>query len=171
MMTGIAMNVIHHIEDIENALREISRVLKPGGKFYTANLTHGAYDLLPDFIVLRWLGLLTERYRNWRLTRANNADATAYVRRGAYPNGLNMLSVEEWRHVAAKVGLEVFLVAPYSRKFLATLMLDLRYMGLEVPERLSGAVRREVIKIAQEDVASPPAFGDAFSVLLGFRKP
>jgi len=42
------INVLHHLDDFSGILREVSRVLAPGGKFLVAEFTKEGFDILDE---------------------------------------------------------------------------------------------------------------------------
>jgi ubiquinone/menaquinone biosynthesis C-methylase UbiE len=109
--TAISNCVLEHIPDIDQALCEISRVLKPGGLFVGTMVTDQLASLLGIPRLLQSIGL----------THAADAYATWFNRKARH---YHMLSPTEWSARLANAGLEV----TRSQYYLgpkATLVFDL----------------------------------------------
>lgn len=79
-----AQNVLEHVLDLEGALAEVARILRPGGGF--AADSRNRYDLFfrEPHVLLRWVGFLPRRwqarYVHWR--RGLNYDDTRLLSYG-----------------------------------------------------------------------------------------
>lgn len=56
---------LHHVEDPAGAIREIARVLKPGGKVVLTDADEHAHEFLRTEHHDRWLGFPRENVRRW----------------------------------------------------------------------------------------------------------
>jgi ubiquinone/menaquinone biosynthesis C-methylase UbiE len=98
-----AQNVLEHVMDLDGALREVGRVLRPGGAF--AADSRNRYDLfmLEPHVRLRWVGCLPRRWQ------------AAYVRarRGLAYTGTRLLSYGELLSALRRhVGLRTVITYP-----------------------------------------------------------
>lgn len=94
----IEIGSLHHSDDLDRTLREISTRLKPGGTLVALDRAHR--DGLPD--VQRRLMLDLEYSAAWK--RANHYPDAPLTRR---QNGEHEITLGEWRAAFARAGLEL----------------------------------------------------------------
>lgn len=92
--TVLANSVVTHIPDLDDALSEIHRVLKPGGMFIATVPTPAFYDRFAPVLVLRKLGL----------SRRAEAFAESYDARWGQRH---FLACEAWRDRLAENGFRL----------------------------------------------------------------
>jgi SAM-dependent methyltransferase len=59
---------LHHVESPLNAIKEMVRILKPGGKLFITDLDEHCFDFLKTEHHDRWMGFKREDIKNWLLT-------------------------------------------------------------------------------------------------------
>lgn len=98
--TVVSNCVLEHVPPLDETLCEISRVLKPGGRFIGTMVTDQMSDLLGFPRLFRFLGFapLATRYAAWLNRKAVH---------------FNMLPAEEWRERLGRAGLRVIQTKPY----------------------------------------------------------
>lgn len=62
---GFANMYLHHVEDPQTAIREMARILKPGGKLVITDMDTHAYEFLRTEQHDRWLGFAHSDVRRW----------------------------------------------------------------------------------------------------------
>lgn len=172
LRTVVAMHVLHHVPELEKALAEIARVLRPGGRLYATVETCHAWTRLPDALALRWIPVLGRRYERWRLTRTNpGPDIRApYVGTGPYAQGMARFGLDRWRAIAGAVGLRLVEVKPYANALITGILRDARYQGLPCPEDMVEAVNDAVVRACRREVGEGLAFERAHCAFLDFEK-
>lgn len=100
--TVVSNSSLEHVNDIDSALREIARVLQPGGKLYFTLASHYAYD---------W----------WPLSKRAKQD---YLR---FQPVFNYFTIEEWQKRLDKAGLNVVRYRYYLDRKTTQLLLWLDY--------------------------------------------
>ncbi len=56
---------LHHVEDPAGAIREMARIVKPGGKVVITDLDEHAFEFLRTEQFDRWMGFNREQVRQW----------------------------------------------------------------------------------------------------------
>ena len=73
--TAYSAMLLHHLADPGIGIREMARVVKPGGKVIISDLVEHHYDWVREVMADVWLGFTEEQVREW-LTGAGLADIT-----------------------------------------------------------------------------------------------
>ncbi|MFH1950047.1 MAG: class I SAM-dependent methyltransferase [Pseudomonadota bacterium] len=100
--TVISNSSMEHLADIDTTLKEIARVLKPGGRLYTTFASHYAYEWWP-------------------------CGQDALNRYLSFQPVYNYFPLQEWEHRMARVGLRVVSHQYYLSKSATRLLLFLDY--------------------------------------------
>ena len=92
----IANMMLYHVPDLQRALTEVRRVLKPGGSFYAA--TYGEHGIVEALCrILAPLGLQDETNKRFTLQNGGAVlgDFFSEVRRFDYPDSLRVTDMED----------------------------------------------------------------------------
>lgn len=127
MASVVSNSVLEHIPDVRSVLKEIGRVLRPGGKFaFTVpNPGYLAHLALPAWLSTIRLDSLGERYRRWfrAMTRVEN-----------------LAWEDEWREWLAQAGLDLVATLRYFSPAALRVLEGGHYFGIPslVARKLTG---------------------------------
>lgn len=65
VQTAFANMYLHHVEDPARAIREMARIVRPGGRVVITDLDEHSYEFLRSEQHDRWLGFKREDVRRW----------------------------------------------------------------------------------------------------------
>jgi SAM-dependent methyltransferase len=156
--TVMTNSVLEHIEDLDAAMRDVSRVLRPGGRILITTPSHRFGDLLLGTTIFRRLRLagLSRAYALWfnRHSRHFHTDSAEVWIRRLDANGF---SVMRWHYYFSERALHAFDLAHYaSIDRLISFRLTGRWNALRIPAvvRLLGQwLRRYDVSDPVEDGA------------------
>ncbi len=73
--TAFSSMLLHHLGDPAQGVREMARIVRPGGRIVISDLTKHHYDWTREVMADVWLGFTEEQIRQW-LAAAGLADVT-----------------------------------------------------------------------------------------------
>jgi SAM-dependent methyltransferase len=152
----ISNSVLEHIPDLEPVIREVGRVLKPGGRFYYTVPCPGFHDNLLGSIV-------------------PGADRGAYLARlDKRLAHFNYLTREDWQNLCGRHGMTVDLVTGYLGQKATRRWETLSRMTGGLLHTLSFGRRRPIeiqralrLREFQNSGSFPRSFASALSALIG----
>ena len=170
LKTVVSMHILDHIKNLDPVFAEMSRVLVSGGTFWASTYAQNTYEFLPEFPLLKKLGILSERYRNWRLKKVNARDGWSYLIEDGFGNGLNQFSLVEWKELAERHGLELLEAKPFNWGRVWMLLSDAETQGFFCPKFMTSFILMLLHRLCRFELLNPPPFDQAANVFLVFRK-
>jgi len=170
LRTVFSIHILDHIKNLDPVFAEMNRVLVPGGTFWASTYAQNTYEFLPEFPILKKLGMLSERYRNWRLRKVNARAGWPYLIDDGFGNGLNQFSLVKWKELAEHHGLELVEAKPFNWGRVWMLLTDAEMQGFFCPKFMTSFILKLVHRLCRFELLNPPPFDQAANVFLVFRK-
>lgn len=165
----VMVHIIDHVIHTSALLKEIHRVLKPGGCLIMSGYSKNTFEHLPgvklrNMISKRW----ASRYKTARVTMKNPRGSQLKSDFEYDANGQNMFSLAEWRDICNDHGFRLADFAFFGRYF--SYFTDMEYRGYYNSFLFNRCLYAVISAIVEREKINPLSEEDSTNVILVLQK-
>lgn len=165
----IMVHIIDHIVDIGQGLKEISRILKPGGYLVMTGFSKYTFENLPGvrlrkIFSKKW----SNRYKEERLAKNNPRGSPLKSDFEYDATGQNIFSIEEWRGIAKAYGFEVKDYGFFGKYF--SYFKDIEYRGYHNSILFNRFIYAAISEIIERERRRPLSEEASTNIILVLKK-
>ena len=171
--TVVMVHIIDHLTDIDSALKEIARVLRPGGELVFSTYSSHIFDNMPIYKLLEKFNKNAAiKYRNWKCYRHYRFKGFApYI--NSSPDdatGQNLFTSTEWNVKGNHYNLNLISHVPFNSGIIFMSLMDYFHIGYS--KYLKSPVQRLISHLVDKELSGNVVIDEnsAANIFLIFRK-
>ncbi|MDO8603561.1 MAG: class I SAM-dependent methyltransferase [Candidatus Omnitrophota bacterium] len=165
----IMVHIIDHIIHIDECLKEISRILRPGGHLVMTGFSKNTFKNLPGVRIRKIFSTKwSERYQKWRIIKDNprGNPMKSYFEYDAI--GQNIFSIQEWENIVKTHGFKIVDYAFFGKYF--SYFKDIEYKGYYNSILLNRFIYGIISEIIEQEKKSPVSEEESTNIILVLKK-